>query len=410
MTDEKSNPDFLKIPEAARYLGVTRRWVYRRIWNGDLPASKVGGLYFIRQADLEALIEQGKLGGTLKEKDETGLPVLKCGYCFRLLESDTLIGDVCAAEDCEALICTQCLAEGIHYCVQHLPDRQHLWEAALEAYRRGESPVLVKAGQARLREVNFIQRIQARLSTINTLRHPLSDEVLTVQNWEALLEQGDERAEIMKLMNKAFLETEWLSQVPLNAHALYSLPLSKKQKGPKVAILAQALSHSKAMLQQGFDTQPLGVDELTQALLRVGEEAQKSQTVTLAMFAATTGWDEAARKLIVGEGAGSAFSHHWMLVYLNDLEKREMIYNRLDSRLRGYAELFTSLLPEEEIEEVIGAIEKEMGIYDSMTLQQACQALPYPQKSIEKAFAQLAASGRYALTEVPGIGRAIVRV
>jgi len=61
--EEKLSSDFLKINKAARYLGVTRRWVYRRIWSGDLPASKVGSLYFIRQQDLDALIEQGKSAG-----------------------------------------------------------------------------------------------------------------------------------------------------------------------------------------------------------------------------------------------------------------------------------------------------------------------------------------------------------
>jgi len=114
--------------------------------------------------------------------------------------------------------------------------------------------------------------------------------------------------------------------------------------------------------------------------------------------------------LIAGGGSDLPFSHHWMLVYLSDIEKRELIYNRLDNRLRGYAELFISLLPQEEVEEVISAIEKEMGVYESLTLMQAMQALPYSRVSIEKAFQQLAASGRYALTEVPGIGLALVRI
>jgi excisionase family DNA binding protein len=407
--EEKLGSDFLKINEAARYLGVTRRWVYRRIWSGDLPASKVGGLYFIRQQDLDALIEQGKGAGVMKEPVASQTISLKCGYCLRLLGSDALIGDVCADEGCEELICTQCKAEGIRNCIQHVPDREQLWSAALEAYRRGETPVLVKARQARLREVSFLQRVQMRLGGISTLRHPLSEEVVTVQNWESLLEEGDERAEVMKLMNKVVLETEWLAQVPLNAHLLYSLPTSSKQKGAPISILVQVLSNSRTMIQKGFDNEPLGVDELTTRLLRIGEQAQRNQTLTLTLLASTTGWDSEARQLIAGGGPDLPFSHHWMLAYLNDIEKRELIYNRLDNRLRGYAELFVSLLPQEEVEEVISAIEKEMGVYESMTLQQAMQSLPYTRKSIEKAFEQLAASGDFALTEVPEIGLAIIR-
>lgn len=105
-----------------------------------------------------------------------------------------------------------------------------------------------------------------------------------------------------------------------------------------------------------------------------------------------------------------AFSHRWLLVYLNDLERREIITNRLDGRARAYVELFTVLSPEEEEEEIIQAIEKELGVHESITLPQALQALPYAQKSLERAFSKMAATGKYALTEVPGLGQAIVRI
>jgi excisionase family DNA binding protein len=408
--DEKTNPDILKIDDAARYLGVTRRWIYRRIWAGDLPASKVGGLYFIRREDMENLLKQGELAGVVKPEQKTSEPLLKCGYCFRLLESDALIGEVCAAEGCETLLCSVCIAEGNHYCTSHVPDRSQLWEAALEELRQGKIPLLVKASQARLREVTFLQRLKTRLAEIGTLSHPLSGEILTVQDWNTLLEEGDERAEVMRLMNKAVLENEWLAQIPLNTHSRYLIPLVGKQKGGAVVVLAQAFSHMQTMIQKGFDTRSMDADDLTSLLLRFGEEAQRSQTVTLAVLGATSGWDEAARRVMTGEGGGLAFSHHWLLVYLNDLEKPEIIYNRQDNRLRSYADLFTPLLPSEEAEEVVQAIVKEMGIYESITLQQALQVLPYSQKSIENAFSKLVASGRFALTEISGIGKAIVRI
>lgn len=409
MDDEKSR-DLLKIDDAARYLGVTRRWIYRRIGNGELPASKVGGFYFVLKQDLEALLEQGRRGGASPESDTPKAPILKCGYCFRLLETDTAIGEICRAEGCEEIICDQCLAEGNVYCFQHVPNREQLWQTALEQHRAGELPVLLKDNMARLREVSFIQRIQTRLGNIHTLRHPLSDDLLTIQNWDVFLEERDERSEIMKMTNKVVLDADWVSRTPLNVSIYYQVVTpAPKQKIAPMGVLVQVYSHARAMLQQGFDSQPFNADELTQFLLRIGEQAQKKQVFTLVMLAATTGWDETSRRLIRGETTGLAFAHRWMLVYLNDLEKHEVIYNRLDSRARAYGELFTSLLPDEEDEEIIVAIEKEMGVYESLTLQQAVQVLPYSQKSLERAFSKMAASGRYALTEVPGFGQTIVR-
>ena len=278
MAEEEKSTEFLKINEAARYLGVTRRWVYRRIWNGDLPASKVGGFYFIHKQDLEALISKGKTGRLKEEKEKVVPPILKCGYCFRLLELDSQIGDVCEAENCDELICTQCISENIHRCVKHIENHQQLWDRALEEYRQGVRKVLVSDSQARLREIDILQRLQTRLSTISTVRHPLSEQILTVKNWESIREEGDERAEIMKLVNKVVLETEWLTRVPLNAFVRFRLPelQNGNQKSEPLVVLAEVLSRPIPMLQRGFDTEPLGVNELLPHLLQIGTQAIKN--------------------------------------------------------------------------------------------------------------------------------------
>ena len=412
MKEEPDSSNFLKIDEAARYLGVTRRWIYRRISSGDLPASKIGGLYFIRRQDIEGLIEQGKQESPAHGDESAPAPVLKCGYCFRLLSSDSQIGDVCEGRGCEELICSECSAQDIHFCVRHIESRDELWAAAMEEFRAGKVPLLVRSSQARLREVNFIQRLQLRLASISTVRHPLSEEFLNIKQWDAFMQEGDERAELMKLMNKAVLENEWLGRYPLNASVRYHLPgtLDKTRKTLPLVILARVISRTAQMLQKGFDNQPLGVDELSTCLQQAGAQSQKDQEFTLAVFASPTGWDENARRLIQGgDGSGSAFSHRWLLVYLTGLETRDLIYNRSDSRTRDYVDLFNPLLIGEEITEVAQAVEREMGMYNSLTLQLAVEVLPYAPRIIEKAFEQLATGGRYTLTEVENLGRAIVR-
>ena len=87
---DKKDSEYMKIGEAAQFLGVARRTVYRRIWSGDLAASKVGGLYYIRRADLEAMLDSGRKKASPQEEHRPQ-PALKCGACFRLLESDAQI-------------------------------------------------------------------------------------------------------------------------------------------------------------------------------------------------------------------------------------------------------------------------------------------------------------------------------
>jgi len=408
MTDDSS--EYLKIDEAARLLRVTRRTVYRRIWSGELPATKVGGLYLIQREDLQAMLTQGRVTSPSDvAKPEAVLPPLKCGNCFRLIGSDAQIGEVCQKAGCDQLICVLCLAEGVQYCVQHSPTKEQKLEEAMQRFRQGEIPVLVRGNIARLRELNFVNRIQARISRIGTLIHPLSGELLTIQDWDTLLDQGDQREDVMHLLSKVMLDTETLTRVPLNAFLYYRIPQRKQPRSLPLEILVQSLSRLPVMLRDGFDTQPLNADDLTPFLVRLSEEAQQTQTFRLVVLAAVTGWDASARQAIQGETRGGAFVHRSALFYIFDLEKGELLYNLEDDRLRRYAELFAPLLLSEELEEVIQSIEKELLVYESLTLQYAAQVLPYPQDLIRQAFERLAAAGRYALTEVPELGLAIVR-
>ena len=129
----------------------------------------------------------------------------------------------------------------------------------------------------------------------------------------------------------------------------------------------------------------------------------------MVVLASTTGWDDSARMLIEGRGRGTAFSHPSILVYLFDLERNDQVYNPEDESARRYAELFIPLLPEEELEEVTHAVEKELLFHESLTLVYAAEKLPYSEKLLQQAFNKMAATGRYNLTQVEGLGTAILR-
>jgi excisionase family DNA binding protein len=264
MTDQTVSSEYLKIAEAARFLGVTQRWVYRRIASGELPASKVGGLYFIRRADLQGLLEQGRVTPT-NEPAALAEPAAirqKCGYCYRIIESDVQIGEVCKEDGCPEIICTQCAVEGSHHCARHSPTRDQRWEEAQELYRQKKIPVLVKSMHARLLEINFINRIQERLARFTILIHPLTSEVINLPNWDSILEQGDERVEVMRLLGKVVLETSLKSALPFNPWLRYRLPVGKGRKGPPLEIQVRLLSRLPNMLRDGFDTQPFTIDDL----------------------------------------------------------------------------------------------------------------------------------------------------
>ncbi len=408
--DRPSTSEFVKVGEAARILGVNRRTVYRRIWNGDLPARKVGGLYYIRRADLETMLSPAAPVEHHEETDrtpETEIP-LKCGSCFRIIESDTQVAEVCAAEGCDAILCTACWEAGERYCARHRPDDEARWQDALRRYRAGEIPVLVRSRDARLQENNFLERIRTRITQVSTLLHPFTGEPLTVDDWEAHFRQGDERAQVMRLLNRLVLDAETTDRLPLDAWMEWTLPAGRRKGDLPLCIRVQVRSRIPEMLRAGFDTRPLGGEDLTDTLSRMTRQAEMENLPTIALLASLTGWDETARRMIVGDAPGTAFAHRLLLIYLFDFQSRELLYNPHDDRLRGYAELFTPLLPSEEVREAMRIIETEMARRDTLTISRALETLPFTEQSIRKAFEALAAGGEYTLLEVPDLGTALV--
>ena len=405
MSDNK-NPgsDVLRIDEAASLLGVNRRTVYRWVWKGELPATKIGGLYFIHRSELEK-----RLGECLAEVEEpTPAPelTLKCAGCSRLLTSKSQIGGVCAHEGCEQILCTQCISRGERYCSLHQRSKDERIQQAEQAYLQGETRTFLKSSTARLREINFINRLRERIAHIQSLIDPISGEVVNIQDWNALLETRDQRAEVMRLLGKVFLNGDALASLPQNASLHYRLPAMASGRG-EMEIEIHALSDLKSAVTQGYQSQPLGEEVLLAQLNRLGENTRQDSAFCIAVLAATPGWDAGARRVIQGD---RPLVIPRTLVYLYDLESGELLYNHADERTRRYAEMFVPILPEEEAAEAAKALQEKLVIHDSITLAEAVEQLPYPKTVIERAFERLAETGKYALHESPDFGKGIIKI
>jgi excisionase family DNA binding protein len=55
----------LNVREAAKFLGTTDKTLYTRIWRREIPFIKIGRSVRFDVRDLEALIDQSRVGRTL---------------------------------------------------------------------------------------------------------------------------------------------------------------------------------------------------------------------------------------------------------------------------------------------------------------------------------------------------------
>jgi len=414
MDNTEHSPELLKVSEAARLLGYHTRTIYRYIWSGVLQAVRVGGQYRIRRSDLQALValNDKPAGGNSSLFDiETQAGALKCAACRRLIKSSTQVGARCVIEGCTELICRECYDSGIRTCPRHTTSRESRLQSAQAMLQVGEVTALLRGSEARLREINFLNRIKTRLNEVATLAHPLSADLLNVENWDALLESRDERSRLMQITGKVILDASTLAQTPLNASLLYRVPHPRRAGGPPLQIHCRVLSHLEAYLEDGFDCSTFSAEDLTPILLEQSQPAAGERVFSLVVLAATTGWDESARQVIAGsKQIGQAFVTPDAFIYLYDMETGDLIFNRADERQSKYADLFQPLLPGEEAPDVIAAV-KDLLLrqgHTSLTLSNALHQLPYTERAVRFAFERMAASGRYNLEETPDLGLAII--
>lgn len=110
---------FVSIREAAEYLGVEYKTVYRLVKSGEIPAGKIGGVYRIKKEDLDEYFEKQK-EKTLLESQATLLFKETCSCCRTGMVSRLSVAGRC--EVCGEPICTTCWAiDGRRFCQEHQP-------------------------------------------------------------------------------------------------------------------------------------------------------------------------------------------------------------------------------------------------------------------------------------------------
>lgn len=396
-----------RIKEVAELLGVSTRTVYRRIWANELPAVKIGGLYYIRQADLDKTITQETPG--IPKLESVSTKIIKCGSCLKILRNPKQIAQRCMSAGCLEVICTDCASRGKEKCRTH----QSLTEMiSLRQQPDEEGPVRVRASQARLREINYLNRLRSRIRQVESLAHPRSGKLLSIPNWEEILKVGDERATLLRLKGKVLLDTRETSEQPLNSWLQYLYKLAGSEPTEPLIVEIRVLSRLDVMVTIGVDTYPLDERDLEQALIQASDSMPNDGSFKLLVIASPTGWTQSAREIVTGSADQSSFSHEDLLIYLYDMQSNDLIYPLKDIRSAQYAELFNPALLSEEALDAELEIENlmlEKG-HSSLTLLNAAKELPFSELVLMETFRRMAAKGNYRLVEMEDIGLAIQKL
>jgi len=390
---------YLSIKEIAEQLGVEYKTIYRLIRRGEMAAAKIGGVYRLRQSDVDAFVEE-QVAVTRRKAEAMAEPT-RCERCLRLIRSDSELGGICHLDSCESVICLTCWTGSHLYCRHHQPTLAERLADAREARSAGAIPVLVTAIEARRRELNFRNRFDRKIRAQRELPHPAESSLIRIRNWDDLHTFSDEADKVAELISSPQLDPAIFHRSPINIRSRYITPRGRAQRG--LVIEGRTLSHLSTHVNAEFDTIPATAEEAIRILLEYTSEAEESGRFFVVGIASTTGWDDEAVNVIQGSDRGEAWAHRLIKPYLIDLEDRSTITSRTDTSSGFYKRLFSLPLPEEEVLEATEFIKEAVRQQSSLSAHEVQEALDVSSSAVLTAFQKMETEGDYFVENVEGI-------
>lgn len=359
---------FYSVQEAADYLQVDYKVVYRLVKEGKLPSSRVGWQFRITQEDLNAYLNAERA------KQEA-------------LAQNLRAQQPAAAQGAAARAGGEPPAEPAPPAASAPP---------------ANSVTKVRARQI---EQNFINRFQEKVEGVETIRHPATGQLLPVRNWTELVQIEEDRDALMQALNSAFLDRKTLATTPRNVRCRYTL-----NTDPPFAIEARSLAHLEAFSRNGYDTQPATVEDLMVAIDAYEEELRRSKLTIVAGLASPTGWDAEAIRFITNSGRGDSYRNRNVMLLLVDLRSEGVYYDEHDATVRGFAGLYEMATDMENVAMLRAHLLAELDGRTGVILDDIAQSIGVAPELLEEAARQMVSEGGYRLVPDKSDGMIMVKV
>jgi excisionase family DNA binding protein len=363
---------FYSVQEAADYLQVDYKVVYRLVKEGKLPSSRVGWQFRITQEDLNAYLnaeraKQESLAHSLRNQQPAGASIPSAA---RSQEAAPVVNP------------------------------------PFDAPTAGAPPTnTVTKIRARQVEQNYINRFQEKVETVETIRHPATGQLLPVRNWRETLVIEEDRAALMQALNSAFLDRKTLATTPRNVRCRYTLEVE-----PPFVLEARVLAHLEAFCRTGFDDQPATLEDLMVAIDEYEEELRKRKLTIVAGLASPTGWEPEAIAYVTNTGRGDSYRNRNIMLIVVDLRNEAVYYDENDAVARGFAGLYELATDTENVTMLRAHLLAELDGRSGLILADTAQALGVAVELLEEAAKQLVSEGGYRLVPDKSDGLIMVKV
>lgn len=354
--------DFYSIKEAADYLEVDYKVVYRLVREGKIPSSRVGWQYRMSQEDLNAYLNAQRT----KQGNNPG----------------SAVSPRTASKIDKTANGNGHGGNGSHF----VPDS-------------------VTRAQARQMEIHVIHSFRQKVENVAAIQHPITRQTLYIENWETLYHQNDNHETLMHLLQTAFLDRETLATIPHNCRVRYTVDGSF----PLILEL-RFVSHLQHFCETGKDETPATPADLQGIIQEVEEEQRQTRAAYIIGLASPTGWSPEAVDMIRNPIQGLSVSHLQIHIFLLDPRTGKTIHNEQDPEANKFAGLFRLPILAEDQKSLADELRAELAKHSGIILEDFAVERGTGQDTVLQAARLVEEEGHSRLLKDPAVGWMLVNV
>jgi len=174
-----------------------------------------------------------------------------------------------------------------------------------------------------------------------------------------------------------------------------------------VCFEARTLARPSVIVEEGFDAEPIDVDEVQAALNEL--LAARGKEFRVALLSSPTGFTDRAVRLIADRADASGFHDPACLIALHDATTGRTHVNESDDRVAELAALLQPQRFREQVDSCVKHLESALVKKNSLTLSDAVDEAHSSVSAMRSAFERLKRTGRYNLDNIDQLGWVISR-
>lgn len=267
-------------------------------------------------------------------------------------------------------------------------EKQELQSRMNEIVNVSKSPIAIKYDEARIMEVNFIGRFEIKMNSLpRKFFDPIRREEFEVKNSKSYTVYKYEEKEVPE-------------NFPRNTELTYVVRKNRILRDDlEVIVKAKFLTHIDDLKRTYYDSKRVSLSDILSYLDQAIEEARKGKVFYVIGIASPTGFSDDVKKYVSSDEFFRNFTSYYVSVILVDLLTGEIIYNKMDDRLKSFIDLYEPELEKEKMAKYKEMIKNELLTYGYITLKKATQITGGTELMIKRIFAEIEQEGYGKIVE-----------